>query len=402
MRKHTANDPMRRLREVLGGFFEPAAPVVARLASFARHEPVLSIAAVLAAASFVLNPPTAAASSLMQYASFIDIDVLVLLFCLMACVAGLQKAGVFTVLARRMLNGHRTLRFASVALVALAFFSSMFVTNDVALITFVSFAVMLLAAAGEDRHLPLVVVLQTVAANLGSMVTPFGNPQNLFLYSHYGLGLAEFFGVMAPFAIASCAGVGVWAACVPHRRMEVSLPLDPSPLNVRLALPFALLFAVSLAAVVHVLPVWLCLPAVVVATAVLSRDVLRSVDWGLLATFACFFLFVGNLGSVAGVRDALESLMAVSPFAVSLLASQVISNVPAAVLLAPFTDSWQGLLLGVDIGGLGTPVASLASLIALRLYAHAPHADMRRFMGLFFLVNLVFLAGNCALCALIA
>lgn len=375
---------------------------MSRIVSFARREPVLSIAFVSALASFTVNPPVEGAASFAQYASFLDARVLILLFCLMVSVGGLQKAGVFTALARRMLEGRRTVRFASVMLVALAFFASMFVTNDVALITFVPFAVMLLVAAGEGRRLPLVVVLQTVAANLGSMVTPFGNPQNLFLYSHFGLGLAQFAATMAPFAVASCAGLGIWAACAPARPMEVTLPLERRPVDVRLAVVFALLFAVSLAAVVRIAPIWMCLLAVVAVASISARDVLRGIDWGLLATFVCFFVFVGNVGSVPAVRGLLEGMMAVSPFAVSLLASQVISNVPAAVLLAPFTESWQGLLLGVDIGGLGTPVASLASLIALRLYSHSPQADMRRFMVLFFLVNAVFLAGNCCLFALLA
>ncbi len=392
----------RRLREAAGALFDPVAPVAARIVAFARREPVLSIAALLALASFLLNPPTNGTASFAQYASFIDARVLSLLFCLMVCVAGLQKAGIFTALALRMLEGRRTVRFASVMLVAISFFASMFVTNDVALITFVPFAVMLLVAAGEGRRLALVVVLQTVAANLGSMMTPFGNPQNLFLYSHYGLGLAEFAGVMAPFAIASCVGLAAWAACAPAHPMEVSLPLDRAPVDGKLAFAFGVLFAISLAAVVRLVPVWACLVIVALCGLVLARDSVLGIDWGLLATFVCFFLFVGNVGAVPMVRGALEDLMSASPFAVSLLASQVISNVPAAVLLAPFTDSWQGLLLGVDIGGLGTPIVSLASLISLRLYAHAPQADMRRFMKLFFLVNVVFLAGNCALYALVA
>ena len=371
-----------------------------KAAAFVRREPVLCIAAIAALASMCVNPPASAADALLRCASSIDGRVLVLLFCLMICVAGLQRAGVFVGLARVLLDGRRSVRFASVMLVMLAFFASMFVTNDVALITFVPFSVMLFVAAGEQRYLIRVVVLQTVAANLGSMVTPFGNPQNLFLYAHFGIPLPDFMLCLAPFAAVSCVLLAVWSACVPARGLQVKLPLSEAPLDASRAVAFAVLFAVSLLAVVRVIPLQVACAGVAAGAFAVSRGVFKDVDWGLLATFVCFFVFVGNIGAVDAVRTALESLMGVSPFAVSLLASQVISNVPAAVLLAPFTDCWQGLLLGVDIGGLGTPVASLASLISLRLYAHAPHAEMGRFIAVFALANAVFLAGNCLLYAI--
>ena len=183
---------------------------------FWRREPVLCAAAACALASMGLEPPSAA------YLAYIDWRVIALLFCLMAVVAGLQSCGVFAVLAQRLLAGERNLRFVTLVLVLLPFFVSMLVTNDVALITFVPFAALVLGLIGRTERLLYVVVLQTIAANLGSMATPVGNPQNLYLYASFSLTAGQFFSTVLPLSLVSLAGLCIAALRVRPEDIRVS------------------------------------------------------------------------------------------------------------------------------------------------------------------------------------
>ena len=353
---------------------------------FLRREPVLCVAAVCALASAALEPPSPA------YLNYIDWRVLALLFCLMAVVAGLQARGVFAVLAQRLLAGERRMRFVTLVLVLLPFFVSMVVTNDVALITFVPFSVLVLGLIGRMERLLYIVVLQTLAANLGSMATPVGNPQNLYLYAQFELTAGAFFSTVLPLVLVSLAGLCVAALRVRPEGIRVSFA-QPARLRERgkLAL-MAGLFVLCLLAVFRVLP-WPALLAVVLAAMLLfDRPLFRRVYYGLLATFFCFFLFAGNLGACGPVREALTALMARRAALTAGLASQVISNVPAAVLLSGFTADWRGLLIGTNVGGLGTPIASLASLISLKIYLRSHGARPGRYLLVFTAANAVGLA----------
>ena len=348
-----------------------------------KKEAVLSIAFVCAAISAVWVPPTAA------WLGYIDWDVLMQLFCLMAVVAGLQASGLFDWMGRRLLAGRKSFRLLCGVLVLLPFFSSMLITNDVALLTFVPFAVLLLGLCGRAEQAPLVVVLQTAAANLGSMALPMGNPQNLYLYSRYGFCLGGFLELVVPFAAVSLVGVLLPCLLLPDQSVQVKMN-DPAPAPAARSLAlFGTLFALCLLSVLHVLPVAVVFGITLAALVLLSRATLPKVDYSLLATFVCFFIFSGNLGAIPAVRALLETMLARSTLFTAAVASQFISNVPAAVLLSGFTTDGTGLLLGTDLGGLGTPVASLASLISLKLYARSPNARMGRFMGWFAVVNLV-------------
>lgn len=268
-----------------------------------RKEPVLCIAAVCAAASTLLNPPSPA------YLNYIDWRVLTLLFCLMAVVAGLQECGVFAVLAQRLLAGERRMRLVSLALVLLPFFVSMVVTNDVALITFVPFAVLVLGLIGRTEYLAPLVVLQTMAANLGSMATPVGNPQNLYLYADYELTAEQFFGTMLPLTLVSLAVLTAASLlCVRDEGIQVrfqeqrSFEGRPSGADGR---PVCALPAVG----IPVLPYPALLAVVAGGLLLFDRGLFRRVDYGLLATFFCFFLFAGNIGACGPVHAALASLM---------------------------------------------------------------------------------------------
>lgn len=353
-----------------------------RIRTFFKQETVLCIAAVCAVATMFLVPPDSA------YFGYIDLRVLCLLLCLMAVVAGFQSCGAFRWLAFQLLRRGGGGRMLSMTLVLLPFFSSMLVTNDVALLTFVPFTLLLLEQL--DRRIAAIplLVLQTMAANLGSMAMPVGNPQNLFLYAAYGLSAGEFFSAMLPLTAVSLLGLA--AAALPILPKELAVPAlreeklqQPKKLAV-----YGVLFVLCLLTVFRVLPYGIMTVLVIVSIAVMEPKLLRGLDYALLATFVCFFVVSGNLGRVEAVRTFLQTLLACSTLLTAALTSQIISNVPAAVLLSGFTDQWQPLLEGVNIGGLGTPIASLASLISLKLYLRWPGARAGKYLMVFTLANL--------------
>ena len=345
--------------------------------NWVRKEPVWVLSAVCALLSMVVTPPSAA------YLDYVDTRVLILLFSLMAVVAGLQDCGLFEVLAQKLLAGRRRMRVLILLLVLLPFFASMLVTNDVALLTFVPFAVLTLGLVGRQSRLIFVVVLQTLAANLGSMATPVGNPQNLYLYNAFSVEAGAFFALILPLVLVSFLALS--AACLlgPDETICVSFP-QPAAFRRkgRLGL-MAALFLLCLLCVFHLLHEWVLFLLVLGCLLLFGRDLLPRVDYGLLATFVCFFVFAGNIGAAPALREALTRALAWNPALIAGLASQVISNVPAALLLSGFTEDWRGLLLGTDIGGLGTPVASLASLISLKLYLRTPGARLGRYLLVF-------------------
>ena len=352
---------------------------------FAKREPVLLAAALAAAVSCCFVPPDRA------YLGYIDFRTLALLYALMLVVAGLRDAGAFARLAHSVCARAGSARAMGVLLVALSFFSAMLITNDVALLTFVPFAVVLLGMTARREDLIPVVVLQTVAANLGSMLTPVGNPQNLYLYSYYGFSAGAFFRATLPVWALSLALVLALCLLLPNGRLDVYLGEKPDLERGKLALYLAL-FAVCLLAVFRVIGWPVMLAAVVAALLVFDRRMLLRADFMLLLTFAAFFVFAGNLARLESVDRLLRALLRGREYAAALLASQVISNVPAALLLSGFTDNARALLLGVNVGGLGTPIASLASLISLKLYSAAEGARVGRYLLVFTAVNALLLA----------
>ena len=352
--------------------------------SFIKREPVLLIAALAAVLSCLAVPPDA------EYLSYFDFRTLALLYCLMVIVSGLRQAGLFSSLAHTLCRRASSVRAMGLILVLLCFFSAMFITNDVALLTFVPFAVVVLGIADRRKDLIHIVVLQTVAANLGSMLTPVGNPQNLYLYSFYDLRIEEFLSVMFPFSALSL--VLISAICFVLSNEPLHLQLGESPeIHWRRLWFFSALFLLCLLVVVRVLTWPVMLAAVLLALLATDRKALRRADFMLLLTFAAFFIFAGNLARVEAMDKLLRSILAGREYLTALLASQVISNVPAALLLADFTDQFRSLLLGVNIGGLGTPIASLASLISMKLYSHSEHARLGRYLLEFSLVNVLLL-----------
>ena len=354
-----------------------------RLTGLLKGNVVLVVSAVLAVASMAIVPPSSG------YLDYIDVRMLCILFCFMAVVAGMRDCNLFGTVAGRILAGRHALRTLCLVLVLLPFFCSMFITNDVALITFVPFTIIVLSMADERGSILPVVVLQTVAANLGSMLLPFGNPQNLFIYSRYGVGTGEMVLLLAPFVVVG--GIVLCILCLRFDRHEVHVEMSRDrDFHSRgfLALTFVL-FALCILTVLRVVPWQAALVVTIAVIAVTRHRVLLKVDYGLLLTFVFLFVFTGNIAHVDTVSSALGSLMSWDPMLASLGVSQVISNVPAATLLSGFTTDWQDLLVGVDIGGFGTPIASMASMISLGIYSKVEGADTGRYLVLFTAVNIL-------------
>lgn len=360
-----------------------AAIMLQKIKEFIRKETVLCIAALCAAATMLLVPPSA------EYLHYIDFRVLCLLFCLMGVVAGFKGVGAFEYLTFQLLNRIRSGRVLGITLVMLPFFCSMLVTNDVALLIFIPFTLELLTRLELKKNIVPVIVLQTVAANLGSMATPVGNPQNLFLYSAFQLDAGAFFSVTIPLTLVSLVALAAASFPVLPRTLSQQELEHAEIRSTGHLLLFTALFLLCLLTVFRIIPYIITTAVIVAALAVLNRKLLKEVDYMLLATFVCFFVVSENLGRVDAVRSFLQTLLMQNTLLTSVGASQVISNVPAAVLLSGFTDQWRDLLAGVNIGGLGTPIASLASLITLKLYMRWPGANIGKFIGVFTLANIL-------------
>ncbi len=352
--------------------------------TFIKKEPVFLIALLAAAVSCFFVPPDKA------YLAYIDFRTLALLYALMVVVAGFGKAGVFTALANTLCQKADNTRWVGIILVALCFFSSMVITNDVALLTFVPFTVVVLDITGRKKDRIPIIVLQTVAANLGSMLTPVGNPQNLYLYSCYNMSFGQFLSVTFPVWVLSLALI-LGACFLLLKSHDCVFTGEAAAVDKRSLFVCLVLFIVCLLTVVRVLkwPEMLCI--VILGLLIHDRSLLSKADFMLLLTFVAFFVFAGNLARIDAVSKLLKTLLLGREYAVSLLASQVISNVPAALLLSGFTSNAKALLLGVNVGGLGTPIASLASLISLKLYSRGEGARTGRYLAVFTAVNVILL-----------
>lgn len=406
-----------------------------------RKDPVLVVAIVLAIISCAAVPPDAA------YAEYVDLRTIGMLFSLMTIMAGLSRLGVFRIACRHLLSAVHGPRRLALALTLLAFFSSMLITNDVALVTFVPFALLALRTLDSPRHACFTVVMMTIAANLGSMLTPIGNPQNLYLYSTSHMALTDFLLLMLPYAAAALVllvgAIAFFGRIPEHAKEKAARSVDagnpasssedgsadspatcgeadnaasaadanetpqlasdaddpaPSPLRV---LPWAALFVLALLSVAHILPYQAIVAVTIVVALAANRRALLHVDYALLFTFIAFFVFVGNVGRIEVVSAALAQLIDGHELAVSVIASQVLSNVPAAILLSGFTSNFAALIVGTNLGGLGTLIASMASLISYKQVALVLPREKGRYFMLFTVWNIAFLAVLAVLAAVL-
>ena len=336
---------------------------VNRISNFIKKEAVLCIALGLAVLSVFWQPVDR------EYLEYIDWDTLMLLFCLMAAMAGFQRLGVFQRIGDALLAAVTNTRSLLLILCFLPFFFSMFITNDVALITFAPFGMIVLQMCGKEKLVIPLVVLQTIAANMGSSLTPIGNPQNLYLYSKSGAKVGDFLLWMLPYTLVT--GICIWLAVLFQKKEQVDYKPEKSGAvwgkkRKFYFISYAVLFLFCLLSVAKVLPPPVLFLMALAFFLVADRKILWCIDYALLGTFIGFFIFIGNLGRLPAFRDFFAGILTGHETLAGVISSQVISNVPAALLLSGFTDKWESLVVGTNLGGLGTLIASMASLISYK------------------------------------
>lgn len=360
--------------------------VIANIKNFLKKETVFSVAALMAIISMFFVHPS------MKYLEYIDFRVLSILFCLMLLVAALREQWIFRRLAESLTKHISGSKLLELILVLLCFFGSMLITNDVALITFVPFALALLNGAGLKKDIFKVISLQTIGANLGSMLTPIGNPQNLYLYTLSGMSFGDFILLMLPLTVLSLIMLTVAVMLGKSQPITVSFDKADMPVN-RLKLSvIVVLFVVCMGTVARFVPWMYSFAAVLLIGLIMFRNLFKEVDYYLLGTFTGFFIFIGNMQQIPLISNFIEKMLDGREFLVSALISQIISNVPAAMLLSGFTDNLKALIYGVNVGGLGTLIASLASLISYKFYAVSKDSQKGKYLLIFTMWNILFIA----------
>ncbi len=354
------------------------------IVKFLKKNVVLCVAIVAALITSVIVPPDA------EYLGYFDFKTLTCLFCTLAVVCALKNVHFFTVLAEKIVALFKNARASVLALAYITFLGSMLIANDMALLTFLPLGYFVLSSTGKTKYMAFTFIMQNIAANLGGMLTPFGNPQNLYLYTKFNIPTGEFTLTMLPPFLISVALITL--CCFVFVKKE---PLELESKEIKLpvwrTVVYGLLFALSIVIVFRLIPFWIGLVVITAALLFLDRRALKNVDYGLLFTFVAFFIFSGNMARIDLVRDLIGGLLEKNTLLVSILSCQVISNVPSAILLSQFTGNYTQLLLGVNIGGVGTLISSLASLITFREYtAHAPDKT-KSYILKFSLFNFAFL-----------
>ena len=349
-----------------------------------KKQPVLCIAALAALASAVMVPPDRA------YMDYFDLKTLTCLFLTLAVICALRNIKFFSLLSEKVVLLTGNLRMLVLMLVYITFIGSMIIANDMALITFLPLALFALQTTDNESSMAYVFILQNISANLGGMLTPFGNPQNLYLYSHFNIPTGEFTAIMLPPFLLAVAMLTAACFVVPPKPLALRKRLEEK-LNRKKAALYLVLFAVSILIVFRVVPYWIGLILIPAVLLPVDRLALKSVDYGLLLTFVMFFIFAGNMSRVEAVNRVLSGLLRQEPLLVSVASCQIISNVPTAILLSRFTENYRALLLGVNIGGTGTLISSLASLITFSEFRILYPEHSGRYIRLFALMNLIFL-----------
>ncbi len=333
--------------------------------------------------SFIITPDK-------EYIGYFDFKTLVCLFCVLAVVCALKNIHFFYMIARKIVRLFKNLKMAVLAIVYITFIGSMLIANDMALLTFLPLGYFVLSVTDKEKYMAFTFIMQNIAANLGGMLTPFGNPQNLYLYSFFEIPTPEFMSIMAPPFILAIALITI--CCLIFVKAE---PLEIDDLRITLSplktLIYLLLFAYSIVIVFRGVPYWTGLLIIPTVIYFMDKKALKDVDYPLLLTFVFFFIFSGNMARIEPVRNLFSYLLDKSTLIFSILSCQIISNVPSAVLLSQFTSNYPDLLAGVNIGGAGTLIASLASLITFREYVRHNKTKTKYYIKMFSLFNFAFL-----------
>ncbi|HAN21511.1 MAG: citrate transporter [Clostridiales bacterium GWF2_36_10] len=324
-----------------------------------------------------------------EYVSYFDFKTLTCLFCVLAVVCALRNINFFSVLARKTVAVFHNTRIAIIGIVYITLIGSMLITNDMALITFLPLSYFILVSTKKQKYMAFTFIMQNFAANLGGMITPFGNPQNLFLYSRFSIPSGEFMRIMLPHFLFSVFLITI--CCLFIKPDPLTIPEEKQEIPKGKTIIYLILFVLSVAIVFRGVPYIIGLIIVPIVLYFLDKKALSAVDYPLLFTFVCFFIFAGNMARIDAVMNLFTDLLEKSTLISSIVLSQFISNVPAAILLSQFTQNYSGLLVGVNIGGAGTLISSLASLITLKEYIKYNPGKTGKYILLFTLYNIGFL-----------
>ena len=361
---------------------------------FVRGHAVFLIATLVALITSFIVPPSKA------YFDYIDFKTLACLFATLAVVCALKNIKFFGIIARKIIHSTPNFRVCVLALIYITFIGSLFIANDMALITFLPLAWYVLSETGNEKYTPWLFVLQNISANLGGMLTPFGNPQNLYLYSKFNIPTGEFMLIMLPPFLLAVAMLTACTLFFPKTKMELK-GKEPFVFKRARSAVYLVIFALTILMVFSIIPWQIGLIITFVGILILDRHALLRVDYFLLGTFFMFFIFAGNMSSIGAVRELFSSLLGKSTLVFSAFSCQLISNVPSAILLSQFTTNYKELLYGVNIGGTGTLIASLASLITFAEYSRTGVGSRGKYLGIFTALNVIFLAVLMALCLIL-
>lgn len=358
--------------------------VTSKIWAFVKQNIVMLIALLAAIVTSCIVPPDK------EYIGYFDFKTLTCLFCVLAVVCALKNIKFFYILALKIVQVFKNARISVLALVYITFIGSMLIANDMALLTFLPLGYLVLTTTGKRKYMAVTFILQNIAANLGGMLTPFGNPQNLYLYTKFEIPTLEFMSIMAPPFLLSILLITL--CCIIFVKPEpLELQKEEVKLDPKRTVLYLILFALSIIIVFRVIPYWIGLIIIPVVLLIVDRKALLMVDYSLLLTFVFFFIFAGNMARIDTVRNVFSGLLEKNTLLVSVLSCQIISNVPSAILLSQFTGNYRDLLVGVNIGGVGTLISSLASLITFREYVKLNPGKGKFYVLVFSLFNFAFL-----------
>lgn len=355
-----------------------------KIIAFAKKEVVLSVAIVATIITLFFVPPDK------EYLEYFEYKTLIALFCMLAVVAGLKNTNVFELISKTLIGLFKTRRAVIYSLIYGTFFFDMIVANDMSLITFLPLTYIVLHSTNNDKYLAFTFIMQTIAANMGGMITPYGNPQNLYLYSYYNIPTLEFFGVLLIQSITVAVLLFVGCLFIKNEKLTLEskgkIDIKKKELSV-----YAVLFVFVILSIFRVVPHVITLALVILAVLIVDRERFKHVDYALLATFCVFFIFSGNIARIPGIKEFIAGIVEDNTLVAGIVSCQFISNVPTAIFLSKFTENYRDLLVSVNIGSLGIIISSLASLITLKEYLKHQPKNFKKYMGLFTLINTTFL-----------
>lgn len=355
-----------------------------RILSFIKKEIVLSVAIVCAIVTCFFVPVDK------EYLKYFDTNTLMSLFCMLAVVAGLKKTNVFDKISKKMISLFHNRRTVIYALVLGTFFFDMIVANDMSLITFLPLTYLVLHKTKNDKYLAFTFIMQTIAANMGGMITPYGNPQNLYLYSYYNIPTLEFITILLVQSITIAILLTICCSFIKNAPLQLKedkkLKLDEKRLYV-----YMILFMLVILSIFRIIPHVVVLVIVVATILVMDRIILTKVDYPLLATFVVFFIFSGNIARIDIIKNIIANIISYNTMMAGIISCQFISNVPTAIFLSKFTTNYKELLISVNIGSLGIIISSLASLITLKEFLKHQRKNFVKYMCLFTIFNTLFL-----------